>query len=75
MRELHLKPRQIFFVGDELRDIEAAQETGVHIAAVTWGYNSTPALTEAAPDYLFTNPSEISDLLETMPIKVDVGDK
>jgi len=47
----------------------------VHIAAVTWGYNSTPTLTEAAPDYLFTNPSEISDLLETMPIKVDVGDK
>ena len=75
MREHKIKPRDILFIGDELRDIEAAQETGVHIAAVTWGYNSTPALTEAEPDYLFTNPSEISDLLETMPIKVDVGDK
>jgi len=75
MRELHLKPRQIFFVGDELRDIEAAQETGVHIAAVTWGYNSTPALTGAAPDYLFNQPSEISGLLETMVPRFDSGEK
>jgi phosphoglycolate phosphatase-like HAD superfamily hydrolase len=71
MREFQLKPREIFFVGDELRDIEAAQETGVHIAAVTWGYNSTQALTEAAPDYLFAKPSEISTLLETMPPKAE----
>ena len=71
MREFQLNPREIFFVGDELRDIEAAQETGVHIAAVTWGYNSTPALTEAAPDYLFTRPAELSTLLETMPPKAE----
>lgn len=71
MREFQLKPCEIFFVGDELRDIEAAQETGVHIAAVTWGYNSTQALSEAAPDYLFTKPSEISTLLETMPPKAE----
>jgi len=71
MREFQLKTCEIFFVGDELRDIEAAQETGVHIAAVTWGYNSTQALSEAAPDYLFTKPSEISTLLETMPPKAE----
>jgi phosphoglycolate phosphatase-like HAD superfamily hydrolase len=71
MREFQLEPHEIFFVGDELRDIEAAQETGVHIAAVTWGYNSTRALTEAAPDYLFTRPSELSTLLETMPPKAE----
>ena len=64
MKDLHLKPRDIFFVGDELRDIEAAQENGVHIAAVTWGYNSSAALAEAEPDYLFTHPSEITELLE-----------
>jgi phosphoglycolate phosphatase len=71
MREFQLKPREIFFVGDELRDVEAAQETGVHIAAVTWGYNSTPALSEAVPDYLFAKPSEISTLLETMLPKAE----
>jgi phosphoglycolate phosphatase len=72
MREFRLKPREIFFIGDELRDIEAAQETGVHIAAVTWGYNSIQALSDAAPDYLFTKPTEISDLLETMPAQAEI---
>lgn len=67
MRELRLKPKEIFFIGDELRDIEAAQETGVHIGAVAWGYNSTPALTEASPDYLFTAPLEIVALLNSLP--------
>lgn len=66
MKEFQLKPRGIFFVGDELRDIEAAQETGVHMAAITWGYNSSEALSEASPDYLFTNPQDILNLLETM---------
>jgi phosphoglycolate phosphatase-like HAD superfamily hydrolase len=44
----------------------------VHIAAVTWGYNSSPALSEASPDYLFTKPSEISDLLESLPATAEV---
>ena len=72
MKEFHIKPREIFFIGDELRDIEAAQETGVHIAAVTWGYNSQEALAAASPDYLFMKPSEVIDLLESKPPKVEV---
>ena len=64
MKEHHLKPREIFFVGDELRDIEAAQETGVHMAGVTWGYNSRKALESAAPDYLFESPEEVVGFLE-----------
>lgn len=64
MREHRVKPREIFFVGDELRDIEAAQETGVHVAAVTWGYNSRKALEASAPDYLFETPEEVVGFLE-----------
>lgn len=64
MKEHHLKPREILFIGDELRDIEAAQETGVHIAAVTWGYNSRKALEAASPDYVFETPGEILAFLE-----------
>jgi len=41
-------------------------------SAIEARYNSSPALTEAAPDYLFTKPSEISDLLETLPAKAEV---
>ena len=48
-------------------DIEAAQETGVHIAAVTWGYNSRSALEEAAPDYLFESPAQVLEFLAAWP--------
>jgi len=67
MRESKVKPREILFIGDELRDIEAAQETGVHIAAVTWGYNSRTALESASPDHILDHPSEIHELLTRLP--------
>lgn len=63
MKERGLQRREIFLVGDELRDIEAAQETGVHMGAVTWGYNSRKALEAAGPDYLFDTPEEVAALL------------
>lgn len=64
MKERHLKPKEILLIGDELRDIEAAQEVGVHMAAVTWGYNSRPALEAAAPDYIFETPAQIVEFLD-----------
>ncbi len=67
MKEFGFAAREILFVGDELRDIEAAQETGVHMAAVTWGYNSTAALEAAGPDYLITDPMGICRLVEGGP--------
>jgi phosphoglycolate phosphatase-like HAD superfamily hydrolase len=67
MKEFGYSAREILFVGDELRDIEAAQETGVHMAAVTWGYNSTAALEAAGPDYLIADPMGICRLVEGGP--------
>lgn len=63
MQERGLEAREILFVGDELRDIEAAQEIGVHMAAVTWGYNSASALEAAAPDYMIDDPMGICALV------------
>lgn len=63
MRETKFKPREILFIGDELRDVEAAQETGVHIAAVTWGYNSRSALEAASPDHILESPEQVTSLL------------
>jgi phosphoglycolate phosphatase len=63
MRETKIKPREILFIGDELRDVEAAQETGVHVAAVTWGYNSRTALEAASPDHILETPEQVTTLL------------
>ena len=63
MKEYGFAPREILFIGDELRDIEAAHEVGVHMAAVTWGYNSTAALKAAGPDYMIGDPMDICALV------------
>ena len=40
-------------IGDEIRDIEAARNTGIAIGSITFGYNSRKALEAARPDFLF----------------------
>jgi phosphoglycolate phosphatase len=67
LREKKLKPGQVLFVGDEVRDIEAAQETGIHMAAVTWGYNSRDSLLSLAPDHLVESPAELRELVCGFP--------
>ena len=58
-----LRPEEILYVGDETRDIEAARETGLRMAAVTWWYNSPAALEALHPDHLLSSPAELLDLL------------
>lgn len=65
MRVHHLNAKQMLYVGDEIRDIEAARRSGIPIISVTWGYNSSEVLKEHAPDYLIDHPQEILQILET----------
>ena len=67
LKDHKLQPKDILFVGDEIRDIEAAHETGIHMAAVTWGYNSPVVIKASAPDYIFDAPQQIADLLVDFP--------
>ncbi len=48
-----------FYIGDEIRDIDAARKTGLKIISVTWGANDKEALIKATPDYLVDKPSEL----------------
>jgi phosphoglycolate phosphatase len=67
LKDHKLKPRQVLLVGDEVRDIEAAQETGIHMAAVTWGYNSRKSICELNPDHLIETPEELRELACGLP--------
>jgi phosphoglycolate phosphatase-like HAD superfamily hydrolase len=51
------------YVGDEVRDIQAARKAGVDVAAVTWGYNTRNLLAEYAPDFLIERPKELLALI------------
>ncbi len=52
----------VLYVGDEVRDIEAARQAGVAVAAVTWGFNARDLLARHAPDYLIDAPEQLLTL-------------
>lgn len=47
------------YIGDEVRDIEAAQKVGMPIISVTWGFNGKKLLEKSKPNYLIDKPEEI----------------
>jgi phosphoglycolate phosphatase len=62
-RHFGIAPADIICIGDEIRDIEAAQVAGMDSGAVTWGYAFPPALQAAGPTYLFNSMAEITHRL------------
>ena len=58
-----LRPEQMLYIGDELRDVKASQKAGIPIAAVTWGFNSRESLAAESPDHLFDKPADFLRLL------------
>jgi len=59
MKEHHLQPEDLIYIGDETRDIEASHSTAIRIAAVTWGYNSADILRSMNPEFLFDRPEQL----------------
>lgn len=57
-----LKHAEMLYVGDELRDVKAAQKAKIPHAAVSWGFNSRESLEKMRPTYLFDRPEEFSRL-------------
>ncbi len=64
LKRLRLKPSDVIYVGDELRDIKACRRAGVRIAAVTWGLNAEEALAAAKPDFLIRTPKELLTIVK-----------
>jgi phosphoglycolate phosphatase len=56
-------PAEVLYVGDELRDVEAAVKAKIAVAAVTWGFHAESLLTGAGPTYLVRDPGELAGLV------------
>lgn len=54
----------VYYVGDEVRDMEAAKQANVQSVAVTWGYNSQEILTMAKPDYICHHAKELASIIK-----------
>ena len=54
--------QEAIYVGDETRDVEAAQKAGIPIVAVGWGLNSKASLMKCKPDFIVDQPGELTAL-------------
>lgn len=52
VRAERVERAEVLYVGDEVRDIEAAQRAGVKVAAATWGFHAADLLRAAGPDFV-----------------------
>lgn len=66
MKEKGLDPEKVIYLGDEVRDIDAARTAGIRIISVAWGFNSEESLRKHSPDWLIKKPQEILDILKNL---------
>ncbi len=66
LKQFDLDPVNTYYIGDEVRDIDAAHSAGIHSIAVTWGYNSTACLQRQHPHHLIHHPHELLHLSTTL---------
>ncbi|HUB88238.1 MAG TPA: HAD hydrolase-like protein [Dyella sp.] len=53
---------EAIYVGDEIRDAEAANDAGIMFGAVAWGYTTPEALLRTRPERLFRMPADMLEL-------------
>jgi phosphoglycolate phosphatase-like HAD superfamily hydrolase len=54
-----ISKRNVIYVGDETRDIEASKKAGIPVIAVTWGLNDREILAMAQPDQIIDSPDNL----------------
>lgn len=63
VQQLGLPPENIFYIGDEVRDIAAANEVGIRSIGVSWGLASREALLAAQASHIADKPAQLIDCL------------
>lgn len=56
----------VVYIGDEIRDREAAQKAGIDVVVVSWGYNSKVSLENSNESIIIDTPSQLLDLLPSL---------
>ncbi len=63
LRRRKLTKDQVVYVGDEVRDIQAAHQLKIPVISVTWGLNARELLEKYKPEYLIDTPGQLLDIL------------
>lgn len=62
IKHLYPSDSEVFYIGDELRDIDAARKAGVKEVGVTWGLNTREDFEEFKTTTILDNASELKKL-------------
>ena len=65
-RRLGIAPELCWYVGDDLRDIEAGRAAGMVTLACAWGYCGAIEPTSWGADYLLDTPQDLLELVQSM---------
>ena len=61
IRSSGLARSETLYVGDEIRDLEAARKANIAFGGVSWGYNEAASLAQRSPGELFSSVQEIAE--------------
>ena len=59
IKQQNVNREQVLYVGDEVRDIEAAKKAHVAVTACAWGFHAESLLRAAKPDWMLKEPREL----------------
>jgi len=62
IRKEKLDRRECYYIGDEVRDIEAARKARVNSVGITWGFNTPAAIRRAGPMTIAHKPEDLLKL-------------
>ena len=63
IRENQLSKANTLYVGDEVRDVEAARVCGIDSVAVAWGANTIDKLAQVQPRFIIRRPEELLTII------------
>jgi phosphoglycolate phosphatase len=66
LRNLKMASRDVIYIGDEHRDIEACQKANIKIISVTWGVDPLSLLKKANPDFVVDAPADILKIIQLL---------
>lgn len=64
MKKNNISKNEIIYIGDETRDIEAANWVKISSIAVTWGFNTIEILKHHKPTYIAQKPNQIIEYVD-----------
>ncbi len=63
IKDRKLSRSDVYFVCDEIRDVQAGKKAGITTVAVSWGYNTKDVLLKESPDYVIDSPLELEKIV------------